>query len=601
MSTKRRRSAIATLLTAAIALLLALPSFASADPLGEINEFGVSAVPVSPSFGPEGKLWFVNLLFPKKLGRFDRTTHEVESLNVTGGAFPTEAELYGVGSGPDGNMWFTEATLTPTEEYIPAIGKIDPTTKTVTHYTSGFAAEIYPKAITAGPDGNMWFTTEGNRIGRITTSGTVTEFTLPEGQFDNFPSRITAGPDGNVWFVTNGPATIGRITPSGEITQFSAGLNAESHLTAITAGPDGNLWFVDQGTGKAVGSITPSGEINEFSVAQTALGITTGPDGKLWFAESSNGVGRIDPTTHAVENFSAGLQAEGNVSEVVAGPGGEENIWFLDLDSGTSQKVGKVGTKAGPKLTVTKTGTGPGGTVVSNPAGIECGATCESTAFAENSKVTLTASPAVNSVFLGWKGCEKGGAIGHTCTVTMDKAKTVEAKFGPTQSLTVGKAGTGTGSVKSSPSGISCDLNCSSNAAAFTEGASVVLTAVPTKSNTFTGWSGAGCSGTGTCTVTMSAAKSVTAEFAATKFNLTLSKAGGGTGAVKSKPASLTCGATCSSVVSSFYEGTEVEVTATPSKGSTLNWSVGSGTCTGSTSPCKVTMSSAKELVAEFK
>ena len=247
----------------------------------------------------------------------------------------------------------------------------------------------------------------------------------------------------------------------------------------------------------------------------------------------------------------------------------------------------------GPELTVTKEG--GSGTVVSNPAGIECGATCSSTKFAENSKVTLTASPAAGFVFKSWKGCEKGGAIGHTCTVTMDKAKTVVAKFGPVQSLTVGKAGSGTGSVKSSPTGIACDLNCSSNVAAFTEGASVVLTAVPTKYNTFTGWSGSGCSGTGTCTVTMSAAKSVTAEFAATKFNLTLSKAGGGTGAVKSKPASLTCGATCSTVVSSFFAGTEVEVTATPSKGSTLNWSVGSGTCTGSTSPCFVTMSAATD------
>ena len=252
----------------------------------------------------------------------------------------------------------------------------------------------------------------------------------------------------------------------------------------------------------------------------------------------------------------------------------------------------------GPELTVTKEGSS--GTVASNPAGIECGGTCKAS-FTENSKVTLTASPAANSKFLSWKGCEKGGAIGHTCTVTMDKAKTVIAKFGPTQSLTLSKAGTGTGTVKSAPSGISCDGSCSSNVAAFTEGAPVTLTAVPTKYHTFTGWSGSGCSGAGTCEVTMSAAKSVTATFAATKFNLTLSKAGGGTGAVKSKPASLTCGATCSSVVSSFYAGTEVEVTATPSKGSTLNWATGSGTCTGSTSPCFVTMSAAKSLTAEFK
>jgi hypothetical protein len=48
--------------------------------------------------------------------------------------------------------------------------------------------------------------------------------------------------------------------------------------------------------------------------------------------------------------------------------------------------------------------------------------------------------------------------------------------------------------------------------------------------------------------------------------------------------------------------GTEVELTATPGKGTTsLEWSVGAGTCTGSTNPCKVTMSAAKSLTAKFE
>ena len=78
------------------------------------------------------------------------------------------------------------------------------------------------------------------------------------------------------------------------------------------------------------------------------------------------------------------------------------------------------------------------------------------------------------------------------------------------QTLTVTKAGTGTGTVTSSPSGINCGSTCSS---AFAYNASVTLTAAPTSPSTFGGWSGGGCSGTGTCTVTMSAAKTVTATF----------------------------------------------------------------------------------------
>ncbi|MFY9823205.1 MAG: hypothetical protein WAM82_17615 [Thermoanaerobaculia bacterium] len=75
--------------------------------------------------------------------------------------------------------------------------------------------------------------------------------------------------------------------------------------------------------------------------------------------------------------------------------------------------------------------------------------------------------------------------------------------------LSVSKAGTGSGTVTSSPAGISCGASCS---AAFTSGTPVTLTAAPTSGSTFGGWSGA-CTGTGSCTVTLDADRSVTATF----------------------------------------------------------------------------------------
>src|SRR3954447_7958314 len=68
-----------------------------------------------------------------------------------------------------------------------------------------------PTAIAAGPDGNLWFTeATANRIGRITPNGVVTEFftgiTSNAGLTD-----ITTGPDGNLWFTESGPTDkIGR-------------------------------------------------------------------------------------------------------------------------------------------------------------------------------------------------------------------------------------------------------------------------------------------------------------------------------------------------------------------------------------------------------
>ena len=71
-----------------------------------------------------------------------------------------------------------------------------------------------PYGIAAGPDGNLWFTENGSsEIGRMTTSGVLTEFTLPSG---SQPTGITRGPDGNMWFTLNAnPGSIGRITPAG--------------------------------------------------------------------------------------------------------------------------------------------------------------------------------------------------------------------------------------------------------------------------------------------------------------------------------------------------------------------------------------------------
>jgi hypothetical protein len=77
------------------------------------------------------------------------------------------------------------------------------------------------------------------------------------------------------------------------------------------------------------------------------------------------------------------------------------------------------------------------------------------------------------------------------------------------QTLTVEKVGTGDGSVSSSPAGIDCGAVCY---ASFAYGTSVTLTAVAASNSQFLGWGGA-CAGGGSCTVTMSEAKSVTARF----------------------------------------------------------------------------------------
>jgi hypothetical protein len=94
--------------------------------------------------------------------------------------------------------------------------------------------------------------------------------------------------------------------------------------------------------------------------------------------------------------------------------------------------------------------------------------------------------------------------------VTTNAAISVAATFSLIpETLTVATSGDGQGTVSSSPAGISCGATCSHS---YDYGSSVTLTATADAGSSFNGWSGA-CSGTAACTVSMSAARSVQAEF----------------------------------------------------------------------------------------
>src|SRR6266516_3605993 len=96
-----------------------------------------------------------------------------------------------------------------------------------------------------GPDDHLWFTeNEGNRIGKITPAGVVSEYGAGISA-DSHPLGIAAGPDGNLWFTEFYGDRIGKITPAGVVSEYSAGISAGSNPSWIAAGPDGNLWFTE--------------------------------------------------------------------------------------------------------------------------------------------------------------------------------------------------------------------------------------------------------------------------------------------------------------------------------------------------------------------
>ena len=198
------------------------------------------------------------------------------------------AGLAGIANGADGNLWFGEpdgnkvGRITPqgkVDEFPVPIPSCPPywitrrpgrqhlvrgnprVTKSAASHPERRNHRVRdpdpnprPTGEHRGPDGNLWFTEQNaNKIGRITPTGAITEFPLPTPWAA--PSGITSGPDGNIWFTEKAANKIGRITPTGAIREWALPTPAAAP-NKITSGLDGNIWFTEQGS-SSIGRITP--------------------------------------------------------------------------------------------------------------------------------------------------------------------------------------------------------------------------------------------------------------------------------------------------------------------------------------------------------
>ena len=379
--------------------------------------------------------------------------------------------------------------------------------------------------------------------------------------------------------VSYGTATPGVCSIAGStVTGVTAG------NCTITADQTGNGTYAPAPQATQTFAIAKANQTISFGLAPT---VTVGGSGVVSAVATSGLSVTFSSTTPSVctlaGNTVTGVAAGNCV--IAADQGGDANYNPAPQVVQSIQVVSAVW-----QLSVTRVGSG---SVISTPAGIDCGATCSAN-FTGGTVVTMTATPATGSVFAGWSGACTGTG---TCNVTMSSATGVTATFNTASyALTVSKAGTGVGTVVSAPIGVNCGGVCS---ATFTAGTVVTLTATPAAGSVFAGWSGT-CAGTGACTVTMDTAKTITATFdasgTATTYPLSVTKRGSGSGLVSSSPAGINCGSVCTS---SFAANTVVTLTAAPTPGSKLaEWK---GACAGAKSAtCKVTMSAAKSVTVKF-
>jgi PKD repeat protein len=172
-----------------------------------------------------------------------------------------------------------------------------------------------------------------------------------------------------------------------------------------------------------------------------------------------------------------------------------------DFATATSSTTARID----PRLSIQKSGDGLG-TVTSSPSGISCPGDCSET-YLRGTSVTLSATPATGSVFVGWaQGCSGTGG----CAISMNDNRTVGAEFRKLFDLNVHKAGTGLGTVTSTPVGINCGTDCVET---LVSGDTITLIATPAGSSQFDAWIGCDSVAGTKCIVTMRGSRTVTASF----------------------------------------------------------------------------------------
>ncbi|GEM_PF-2995583 len=242
----------------------------------------------------------------------------------------------------------------------------------------------------------------------------------------------------------------------------------------------------------------------------------------------------VTPPTSVTGSGDWHLQSGSPAIDAFPTNGAPTSIFTTDLGSssrpqGSAWDIGAFESSGGGPTTytvdITTTGTGSGT--------VTCGGSACPTSVVSGTSITLTESPSTGSTFTSWGGLCSGTS--STCTIIVSSNSSVSASFTLTQNptptptptppptpttftLAVYRSGTGSGTIAGGS--ISCGSTCAQSG--ISSGTSITLTASASSGSAFTGWSGAGCSGTSSCIFTVTADTSVTANF--------ISSSGGGGG-----------------------------------------------------------------------
>jgi virginiamycin B lyase len=279
---------------------------------------------------------------------------------------------------PDGSLWYADS--------FGHSGKIGHLTSDGTLSEFPLPARetvkvVYIYSVIIGPDGALWFSGDDFDgsiytpfVRRMTTNGAVTEVALPK---NASPYWLLAGPDGAIWFAEETDKTkIGKIAADGHITEFpTLSQGKDGRILGLCVGPDQAIWYTwyapasDAATLTGhIGRITPSGEVQEFTALHSAASIISGPDGTLWYSEYVP-VSAGQPAVAPRKGYIGRITTAGVASELPIDPNVSVDrivgrvdgaIWFISGldDSGAYRRFGRITPSGDVKTFTPAEGTG---------------------------------------------------------------------------------------------------------------------------------------------------------------------------------------------------------------------------------------------------
>lgn len=489
------------------------------------SPYTVGFTPAGVAVSPDARYAYVANLESNFISAFS-IGHDGGLSPVSGSPFPTSSGPWGVAVSPDGaHLYVANSTANSVSGYsIAADGSLSPVPGSP--FSTGSLPDLMrSNGVAVTPDGEHLYVTNLGAGGSVSAFSIAADGSLSPvsgSPFDAGPTArpVSVTPDGKYLYVGNATGeniSVYSIATDGVLSQVAGSPFAtEGAPLGLAIPPSGahlytahvawapNVWGYSIGAGGGLGPVPgspfPTGGLRGNSV-------TVSPSGRFLYSTNNE--------SDDVSVFS--IAATGSLKSISGSPfdtGNGPLQIVVTPDQGPVAKFSATPAPAGNPVVLDASASGDSdGSVASYYWDFGDGQTAvTSTAttthvYEDPGDYTVSLTATDNS------GCSTAQTFtGQTvgCNGSLLAQISHQLTVPPGAPLSISVAGSGSGSVTSSPAGIDCPGACTYS---FEPGTQVALTPVPASGSAFAGWSGDGCSGTEPCEVTVEADTEVTAAF----------------------------------------------------------------------------------------